>query len=245
VTRALIAGAGIGGLAAATALARAGLEVQVFERAREIREVGAGISLWANAIRALDHLGVHLPLESHGIPDVVGGLRTADGAVISAMSPAELRRLLGVPVIVLHRADLLAALLAAVPPSSITFGAACTSALVDGGGVEILCAAGGSARGDLLIGADGLYSVVRAALHGSAPPRYAGCTAWRAVVPFDRARMLAGETWDRETCSGRCRSTAAASIGTRPATHPRASDRRTRRRSCGRCSAPGIRRSAI
>jgi len=96
---------------------------------------------------------------------------------------------------VLHRADLLAALLSAVPSSSITFGATCTGVAQDAGGVELRFADGRAVRGDVLIGADGLHSIVRAHLHGSKAPRYAGCTAWRSVVPFDHRRSLASETW--------------------------------------------------
>jgi 2-polyprenyl-6-methoxyphenol hydroxylase-like FAD-dependent oxidoreductase len=193
--RALVAGGGIGGLAAAIALRRAGFDVDIFERASEIREVGAGISLWANAIRALDRLGLRPAIEACSVAYETGGLKTADGTVVSSISSAELQRLLGIAVIVLHRADLLAALLSAVPASSITFGATCAAVAQDSDGVELRLADGRTVRGDVLVGADGLYSIVRSHLHGSEPPRYAGCTAWRSVVPFDPQRIRASETW--------------------------------------------------
>ena len=194
-SRALIVGGGIGGLASAIALSRAGFEVQLFERAPETREVGAGISLWANAIRALDRLGVREAIDRASVAYEAAGLRSADGAIISAISAEELHRLLGIPVIVVHRADLLAALLAAVPPSSMSYGAVCTGIAERGDRVEVELADGRRVQGDLLVGADGLYSVVRAALHGSEKPRYSGCSAWRAVVPFDVSRVRASETW--------------------------------------------------
>jgi len=194
-SRALIVGGGIGGLATAIALSRAGVEVQVFERAPEIREVGAGISLWANAIRALDRLGVRAAIDRASVAYEAAGLRSADGAIISAISAEELHRLLGIPVIVVHRADLLAALLAAVPSSSISYGAVCTGIAERGDRVEVEIADGRRVQGDLLVGADGLHSVVRAALHGSEKPRYSGCSAWRAVVTFDVSRVRASETW--------------------------------------------------
>lgn len=193
--RALIVGGGIGGLATAIALARAGLDVQVFERAAEIREVGAGISLWTNAIRALDHLGVRQAIDAAAVAYEAAGLRAADGAIISAISAEELQRLLGVPVIVVHRADLLDALLAAVPSSSVVFGAACTGVIDRGDHVEVELADGRRVPGDVAVGADGLHSVVREALHGREAPTYAGCSAWRAVVPFDVSRIRASETW--------------------------------------------------
>jgi 2-polyprenyl-6-methoxyphenol hydroxylase-like FAD-dependent oxidoreductase len=193
--RALIVGGGIGGLATAIALAKAGFEVEVFERAPEIREVGAGISLWANAIRALDELGLRHAIDAASVGYEVAGLCAADGSIISSISAGELHRLLGIPVIVMHRADLLAALVDAVPASSIAYGAACTGVVDRGDGVELELSDGRRVQGDLLVGADGLHSVVRAALHGAEPPRYAGCTAWRAVVPFETSRVLAGETW--------------------------------------------------
>jgi 2-polyprenyl-6-methoxyphenol hydroxylase-like FAD-dependent oxidoreductase len=193
--RALIVGGGIGGLATAIALARAGLDVQVVERAAAIREVGAGISLWSNAIRALDHLGLRQAVDDAAVAYEAAGLRAADGAIISAISAEELHRLLGVPVIVVHRADLLAVLLAAVPSSSITFGATCTGLTDRGEHVELECADGRRMQGDLVVGADGLHSVVREALHGREAPTYAGCSAWRAVVSFDVSRIRASETW--------------------------------------------------
>lgn len=193
--RALIVGGGVGGLAAAVALERAGADPQVFERAPAIREIGAGLSLWANAIRGLERIGLAAAIDSVGVAYEVGGVRTAAGATISPAAFGELRKLLGTPVIVVHRAELLAALIAAVPPVRLHLGAACVDVRETGSGVEVFFEDGGSARGDVLIGADGLHSVVRRHLHGAAPPRYAGCTAWRAVVPFDTRGVVAGESW--------------------------------------------------
>lgn len=192
--RALVVGAGIGGLAAAIALRRAGLEVRVFERTAAIREIGAGLSLWANAIRALEWLGVADAIRRESVPYEIGGLRAFDGSVISDVAAADLTRRLGTPVIVLHRADLHAALLAALPGDAVQLDAACTGIEEDAAGVAVKLADGRVEAGDLVVGADGLHSVVRAALHGPKPPRYAGCTAWRAVVDF-RDAVRATETW--------------------------------------------------
>ena len=193
--KALIIGAGIGGLSAAIALRQAGLDVEVFERAEIIEEVGAGISLWANAIRALDTIGVGAAVRAASVQYAVGGLRASDGTVLTQISTDELGRLFGTPVIVMHRADLVAALLDAIASGTLSLGCRCVSVRQDDDGVTAEFANGRTASGDFLLGADGLNSVVRAALHGSAPPAYAGCTAWRAVVPCDTTAIRASETW--------------------------------------------------
>jgi 2-polyprenyl-6-methoxyphenol hydroxylase-like FAD-dependent oxidoreductase len=98
-------------------------------------------------------------------------------------------------VIVMHRADLVAALLGAIPTETLSLGSRCISVRQDDGGVTAQLADGRTVSGDLLVGADGLNSVVRAALHGQDSPTYAGCTAWRAVVPFDTRTIRASESW--------------------------------------------------
>jgi 2-polyprenyl-6-methoxyphenol hydroxylase-like FAD-dependent oxidoreductase len=169
--------------------------VQVFERAAAMEEVGAGISLWANALHALDRLGVGPAVESASLAYEAGGLRLKDGTALISMSVADLTRQVGRVVVVLHRADLHAALLQALPPDVVRLGMTCTGFDRTPGGVTAAFAGGQAAHGDLLIGADGLRSVIRAGLHGDRPPRYAGCTAWRAVVPFDHSRVQASESW--------------------------------------------------
>jgi 2-polyprenyl-6-methoxyphenol hydroxylase-like FAD-dependent oxidoreductase len=169
--------------------------VSVFERAPAIEEVGAGISLWANAIEALDRLGVGDAIRAAGVPYDVGGLRAWDGTVLSSINTSELIRVFRIPVIVMHRADLRAALLGALPTGTVRLGAACTAIEAHADGVEAAFAGGARVKGDLLVGADGLESTTRTSLHGYEKPRYSGCTAWRAVVPFDTREVRATETW--------------------------------------------------
>jgi 2-polyprenyl-6-methoxyphenol hydroxylase-like FAD-dependent oxidoreductase len=191
--RVIIIGAGIGGLAAAIGLRRAGLEVELYERAAAPGEVGAGLTLWANALRALDQIGAADLLGPISAPDLQGGIRAPDGELLAGGYAA-----LGAQLaVVVHRAELHAALLGQIEPGAIHFGQSLSGFEQDGSGVTARFADGGSARAAILIGADGLRSAVRALLHGEARPRYAGYTAWRAVVPFDAARLLAGETWGR------------------------------------------------
>lgn len=112
--KALVIGAGIGGLAAAIALRRAGVGVEVYERAERIQEVGAGLAIWANGVRALDRLGVGGPVRAASVQYPLGALRTCDGGVLTAMSLADLQRHFDIPIVIMHRADLLSALAAAV-----------------------------------------------------------------------------------------------------------------------------------
>jgi 2-polyprenyl-6-methoxyphenol hydroxylase-like FAD-dependent oxidoreductase len=194
---ALVIGAGIGGLAAAIALRRQGIDAHVFERAPKLTEVGAGISLWANAVRALDVLGLGEMVRAASQPYEVAGLRAADGEVLVTLPADELERQFGVITIIMHRADLLALLQSATPAAGLSLGKTLTAFSQDANGVTATFHDGSNARGDVLIGADGLHSTVRAAVLGDMPPRYAGCTAWRAVVSFARETVRASESWGR------------------------------------------------
>src|SRR5688500_9586614 len=104
---ALIVGAGIGGLAAAVALRQAGITAEVFERAPEMRPVGAGLLLWANAVRALDRLGLAGPVKQHSLPEASGAIRTWRGETLMDFSPREIERRLGEISIIIHRAELM------------------------------------------------------------------------------------------------------------------------------------------
>jgi 2-polyprenyl-6-methoxyphenol hydroxylase-like FAD-dependent oxidoreductase len=195
MAKAIVIGAGIGGLAAGIALSKAGFDVHVFERAKALREVGAGISLWANAIQALGKLGLGNGLLAASRPYDVDGLRTSDGKQLVSVSMKDLEHKLGIPIVILHRAELLALLLEAFGAENLHLGHRCISVEQDRTSVTAHFADGTNTSGELLIGADGLNSVVRSVLHGDHPPRYAGCTAWRAVVPFDSAAVRATESW--------------------------------------------------
>jgi len=196
--RVLIAGAGVGGLVTAIALRRAGFEVSVFERASELVEVGAGLTLWANAMTSLRRIGCGHILESVGKPIRASHILSWRGDTLAEMPLDALARRFGVPMVATHRAELQAALLAEAGPDVVRTGAACTSFHQHDAQVWAHLASGEQIPGDLLIGADGIRSSVRAQLFGAPPPRYAGYTAWRGVVSlalpqWDEA--IATETW--------------------------------------------------
>jgi 2-polyprenyl-6-methoxyphenol hydroxylase-like FAD-dependent oxidoreductase len=178
---ALIVGAGIGGLSAAIALRQAGWHVRVFERASSARELGFGLALAPNAVRALRSLGIADAVLSRGFPPTRGELRRMDGSVLKrAHLPPNA---LGGPFTVALRPALHGALLEAVGSDVLALGHEVTGFTVSGARVTLHVANNSEAEGDVLIGADGIGSVVRRALHPSeAPPRPCGIVAVRGAV---------------------------------------------------------------
>lgn len=196
--KAIVVGAGIGGLTAALALQKAGFAVEVYEQAPELKEAGAGISLWANAIRALEQLGFGNALRERSVAYARTAILRSDGRTIVEISLDELvqrLRLADTPVVVvLHRADLLDILTKPLG-NTIRLGHRCAGFEIRGERVAARFADGTEAEGDLLIGADGIHSSVRAQLHPGDALRYSGYTAWRAVVKFDSAGWGVTESW--------------------------------------------------
>jgi FAD-dependent urate hydroxylase len=192
--RIIIVGAGIGGITAAIALKQRGLDVEVYERAAEIKEVGAGISLWPNALKALHQLGMEAVLEPMSVVSDGGAIRRATGTVLSRLSASGFIHRFGLPVMVFHRAELLNALVHAARNVPIHLGHECRHIEQDADSVTIHFANGTSARGDLLVGADGLHSVVRERLRIQGELRYSGYTAWRGITSFETAGLIGGET---------------------------------------------------
>lgn len=194
---AIVIGGGIGGLTAVIALQKAGIEAHTYERAPALREIGAGISLWTNAIHALDELGLADAIRSRAPSELYAGLRTWRGTVLSAASSNEWTKRLAVSIAVMHRAELLAVLASELSPEQVHLDHECLGFVQDSGGVTARFKNGEVVRGDVLIGADGLHSVIRAQLFGNSPPRYAGYTAWRAVVRIAHPQIAPCESWGR------------------------------------------------
>ncbi len=184
-----IAGAGIGGLTAAIALAQRGFAVNVFEQAQVLEEVGAGIQLSPNAMKVLDALGVGDRLvEAASLPEALEMRLGVSGRRIFSIPMGE-RALdrYGARYAHLHRADLISVLRAAAfdAGARLTLGARVIEALDEGGQVRIGLSNGGVERFDLLVGADGLHSKVREKVIAHDSARFTGCVAWRMVVPAE------------------------------------------------------------
>jgi len=175
---AIVVGGGIGGLSAAIALRRAGVQAEVYERRPELREAGAGISLWPNATRQLRRWGLLDDVLRRGFRFVTGEMRDPRGAVLTRMHlPAA-----DAPSVLIHRGDLHAVLADALPPWAVRTGAGLVSFREVAGGVEADFGRAGRAQGPFLVGADGLRSAVRRGLLGDGEPLYRGYRVWRGVA---------------------------------------------------------------
>ncbi|HEV8261264.1 MAG TPA: FAD-dependent monooxygenase, partial [Burkholderiales bacterium] len=177
----LIAGAGIGGLAAGIALRRAGLEVQVFERTPGLREIGAALSIWPNGTRSLLALGV----KARTLTVRRLSVRTWRGRHLMEAPVEAMRERYGCDMTFVHRADLQAALLNAFGEEGLRLDAEVIGFADEANQVNVMLRNGTSADGDLLVGADGLRSAVRRRLLGDGDPVYLGSTIWRGIVSAD------------------------------------------------------------
>ena len=186
--RAVVVGAGIGGLTAAIALRRAGLDVQVFEQAPELHEVGAGIQLSPNATRLLARLGVGEALARVAVrPDAIEHRRWQDGRVLLRQPLGDaVEREFGAPYYHVYRPDLLAVLSGALPAGVVHLDRRGVAIADD----RVTFADGATVAADVVIGADGIHSVVRAAIVGADAPRFSGSIAYRGLVPAERLAHL-------------------------------------------------------
>jgi len=189
--RAAIIGGGIGGLATAIALRRAGVAVDIYEQAPAFVEIGAGIGVFPNAMRVLDQFGLRPAVERRGYQQT--GLRFyrwQDGRVISAASFEDSEEAFGAPYFTMHRAHLLEALLGAVPTECLHLEHCLESLEQDGRGVRLSFANGKRVTADVVLGADGIRSPT-ARLVGIATRSHAsGYAAYRTVVPVERVEHL-------------------------------------------------------
>nr|ASV46862.1 2-polyprenyl-6-methoxyphenol hydroxylase [uncultured bacterium] len=177
--RAIIIGGGVGGLTLALALRRKGIKAEIFERAGDVArsQVGAGLMLAYNATRVLRHLGLEAELETVGHRYRYSEFRSQRGELLVRWSVPDEELQLGVMRANLHRM-----LLAAQAEGVLHLASTCTGFRQDAKGVTAHFADGSEARGDVLIGADGLKSVIRARLLGPERLRYAGYTVWRGLA---------------------------------------------------------------
>jgi salicylate hydroxylase len=199
----LVAGAGIGGLTAALAALRRGIDVEVYEQAPELKEVGAGLQLAANGTRALYALGVGEELKALSCEAAGKEIRlwnTGETWKLFDLGKASVERF-GYPYFTVYRPDLLAVLVAAIrrlKADAIHLGAKCAGFTQDAGSVTLKLEHG-EARGDALVGADGVHSTIRQVLLGADRAEFTGIVAWRGIVPVEKlprhmARMV-GSNW--------------------------------------------------
>jgi salicylate hydroxylase len=189
-----IIGGGIGGLAAAAFLRRAGLPATVYEQASQLGEVGAGVVVAPNAARLLRALGVLGVFEERAVRLETGWefRRWQDGSVLSSEDLAtKCEELYGERTYTAHRADLLDVIARAVPDGDVRLGKRCVAVGLGGPRRTLRFADGETAEADVVIGADGIHSLVRAALTAPASPAYSGLCAFRALVRAEDAPAFA------------------------------------------------------
>jgi 2-polyprenyl-6-methoxyphenol hydroxylase-like FAD-dependent oxidoreductase len=189
----VVVGAGIAGLATAVALQRRGHDVTVIEE-RTDTSSGAGISIWPNALAALDEIGVGDAVRESGGRVTAGALRWRDGSWLRRPSAERMITALGEPLVVVRRCTLTNVLLGALEPGTVETGLAVRDVVATGPGPRVTLSDSTTREAAAVIGADGVRSVVARHLNGPLDHRYAGYTAWRGVAAFALDPDLAGET---------------------------------------------------
>ncbi|MDQ4121466.1 MAG: FAD-dependent monooxygenase [Acidobacteriota bacterium] len=181
----LIVGAGIGGLATAIALRQAGFDTAIYENAPVLRGIGAGITLWSNATAVLEKLGLLEEAVSKSAVFKYGRLLNERGELLQQVSTGNYPT----PAICIHRADLIDLLKRKCSQETIHLGKTFEHFEQDETGVTAFFADGTSAKGGILIGADGIHSRVRSQIKGDAKPIYRGYAVWRSTIEFDASGL--------------------------------------------------------
>jgi 2-polyprenyl-6-methoxyphenol hydroxylase-like FAD-dependent oxidoreductase len=200
----VVIGAGIGGLTAALALLKRGIDVQVCEQSNELREVGAGIQISSNGTRVLFVLGLEAALAKVQVRPERRELRhwsTAETWNWFDLGDKSIERF-GTPHLMFHRGDLhglLADAVRSLKPDAITLNKRCVSVASHAGHAELTFEDGSAVTAPYAIGADGIHSRVRVCLFGPSKPVFTGCIAWRGLIPMNKlpshlARMV-GMNW--------------------------------------------------
>jgi salicylate hydroxylase len=187
-----IIGGGIGGLAATLSLLRAGFDVHVYEQARALSEVGAGVQISPNASRILHRLGLAEALAKMGVKPLAWHQRRwDDGRTLLRTAVAEaMEATFGSPHYQMHRADVLDSLAGALPAERLHVGHRFTALIDRGDHVDVEFENSSRISVEALVGADGIHSAVRRVVFGPENPRFTGCVAYRGLVPADRLAHL-------------------------------------------------------
>jgi len=185
-----IIGGGVGGLTAAIALVRKGIEVEIYEQAPALEPVGASLQLGPNAMRLMDELELRDPLRAIGmLPDAVEFVRWTDGSLLlhTDLGPA-MEEHFGAPQLDFYRPDLHRLLVERCPPGALRLGARVQGVESGDGGVVLTLAGGGHAAADVAVAADGIRSTIRRQLMGADRPEFSGTVVYRGVA--ERAEVL-------------------------------------------------------
>ena len=191
VSRMAIVGGGIGGLTAALALLRQGIDVDIYEQAPELKEVGAGVQISSNGTRVLYALGLQEAVERiSSIPTAKEIRLWSTGQTWKLFDLGAISiELYGFPYVLMHRRDLhgiLAEAIGGLKPDALHLGMRCIDVAQSDTSVTLRFATGETAQAPLAIGADGVHSQVRASLFGAGAAQFTGCIAWRGIVPMER-----------------------------------------------------------
>jgi salicylate hydroxylase len=188
----VIIGAGVGGLALALLLQQRGILAEVLEQSAELREVGAALALSANATRVLRHLGLGEALARVSTePTRLIHRDGRDGHQVAATrGPGWYRDTFGAPFFGLHRADLQRLLADALGPEHVHLGCHAETLDEHGAGMRVRCSSGVTFDADVVVGADGVHSLVRDWVTGGDEPVYSGTSGFRGLVPVERLPQL-------------------------------------------------------
>lgn len=188
----IIVGAGIGGLTAALALIRKGIRVTVLEQAPALREIGAGIQIASNGVFVLRALGLEQEIAKHGVMPLSYDMRELETGRMLYYVPLgeDGNRRYGAPMYNVHRADLIKILSEALPRGVLRCGMRCVAIGQDKESSWVELQSGERLHGDVVIGADGIHSVVRKALWGEEPTQFSNILMWRGLIPADRVASI-------------------------------------------------------
>lgn len=194
-----IIGGGIGGLTAAVALTRRGLAAEVYEQAPVLEEIGAGVGLWSNALAALASIGLSGKVTQLAVEVASQGIKRPDGAWLMCIPADVMAARWGAGFVLVHRAELQQLLAAELDPATIHLGARCTGVEANGDTAIARFADDREVQADVLVGADGVHSVVRAAVFGPGRLRHRGYTCVRSITPAGSVPLPrdGAETWGR------------------------------------------------
>ena len=191
-TRVIIAGGGIGGLSMAIALDKIGLDYMILERSQKISDVGAGIVIGSNGVNCLKELDVKNAFEEKAAPINAFHFQDQRSKILTKVDISDFNEQFGATMSVIRRTDLINILLQSVNSDKILLNSEVQSFFKDSQGIILNLNSGKIIRGDLLIGADGLRSVIRKGLPNYRKPRYSGYTCWRGIVTMPHEVITKG-----------------------------------------------------